>query len=193
MQDARPALILASGSPRRSLLLSAAGFVFEVVYPEIDETPLRKEEPAAMVLRLAEAKAAIPGLGADVILGADTTVVRDGEMLGKPTDHTDAVNLLMSLQGRSHSVLTGWTVRRGDVAEFGITETKVTFRQRTASELSDYVTRTDPMDKAGAYGIQGDDGWLIERVVGSRANVMGLPIGEITPVLLEMGVQRSAS
>lgn len=193
MDVGRPALILASGSPRRRLLLSAAGFVFDVVEPDIDETPLRREDAAEMVLRLSEAKAAVPGNSADVVLGADTTVVRDGEMLGKPVDHTDAVSMLMSLQGRSHSVLTGWTVRRGDVTEFGVTETKVFFTSRTMSELSDYVSRTDPMDKAGAYGIQGDDGWLIERVVGSRANVMGLPIGEIAPVLLEMGVQRSTS
>jgi septum formation protein len=193
MDDQRPGLILASGSPRRSLLLSAAGFTFDVVRPDVDETPLRREEPGAMVLRLSEAKAASAvNRTTEVVLAADTTVVRDGEMLGKPQDHTDAVNMLMSLQGRAHSVLTGWTVV-GDSLEFGIAETRVHFRSRSMSELSGYVTKTDPMDKAGAYGIQGDDGWLIERVVGSRANVMGLPIGEIAPVLLDMGVERSST
>jgi septum formation protein len=192
MDDDRPGLILASGSPRRSLLLSAAGFTFDVVRPDVDETPLRKEEAAAMVLRLSEAKAATIRRDGHVVLAADTTVVRDGEMLGKPQDHTDAVNMLMSLQGRGHSVLTGWTVN-GESEEFGVTETRVFFRSRTMSELSDYVVRTDPMDKAGAYGIQGDDGWLIERVVGSRANVMGLPIGDIAPVLVNMGVERSTA
>ena len=146
-----------------------------------------------MVLRLSEAKASIPVDEDTVVLGADTTVVRDGAMLGKPTDHAEAVDMLMSLQGRSHSVLTGWTVVRGDAFDFGVAETIVTFRSRTVSELSEYVVRTEPMDKAGAYGIQGDDGWLIERVVGSRANVMGLPIGDIAPVLISMGIERSAS
>lgn len=193
MESAPPALILASGSPRRSLLLAAAGFTFEVVHPDIDETPLKKEEPAAMVLRLSEAKAAVAASNDTIVLGADTTVVRDGAMLGKPVDHAEAVQMLVSLEGRTHSVLTGWTVRKGERVEFGITETLVTFRSRTVSELSEHVRETKPMDKAGAYGIQGDDGWLIERVVGSRANVMGLPIGDIAPVLIDLGAARSAS
>jgi len=146
-----------------------------------------------MVLRLSEAKAASVDHQNHVVLAADTTVVRDGEMLGKPINHGDAVRMLSSLQGRTHSVLTGWTVGLAHSFEFGVAETRVTFHRRSDDELSEYVSRTNPMDKAGAYGIQGDDGWLIERVVGSRANVMGLPIGEIAPVLMKFGIERSAT
>lgn len=147
-----------------------------------------------MVLRLSDLKAAEPDVADDtVVLGADTTVVLDGEMLGKPSDHAEAVDMLRRLQGRKHQVLTGWTVRQGSATQFGVAETVVVFRSRTVSELSEYATRTHPTDKAGAYGIQGDDGWLIERVHGSRANVMGLPIGEIAPVLIEFGIVRSTS
>lgn len=194
MSELQPAsaLILASGSPRRRLLLSAAGFTFDVVRPDVDETPLPDEDAAGMVLRLADAKSSAVERGDRTVLAADTTVVRDGEMLGKPTDAEDALEILISLVGRSHSVLTGWMVRLHDAERFGVSESIVRFNHRTPAELSDYIERTQPFDKAGAYGIQGDDGFLIDSVVGSRANVMGLPIGEVTDALTDVGVVRSA-
>ena len=187
-------LILASASPRRSLLLSAAGFAFTTVVPDVDESPLDDEPPAAYVLRLSDAKAhAVPRDPDDVVLGADTTVVLDGESIGKPKDAADALDMLVRLAGRTHSVLTGWTVVGPDAEPFGVEESLVTFRPRSEHDLRDYVERTEPFDKAGAYALQGDDGWLIERVVGSRANVMGLPLKEIADAFEAFGVRRSPS
>ncbi|VAV99636.1 Septum formation protein Maf [hydrothermal vent metagenome] len=188
------ALILASSSPRRSLLLSAAGLTFTVDVPDVDESPLDLEPPAEYVLRLSAAKAhAIARNVDDVVLGADTTVVLDGATIGKPRDAADALEMLLSLEGRTHSVLTGWTVIRGESERFGVEESLVTFHHRSRAELRDYVARTEPLDKAGAYALQGDDGWLVERVAGSRANVMGLPIREVVDALANFGVDRSAS
>lgn len=187
------ALILASGSPRRSLLLSTAGITFTVVVPNVDESPLTDEPPAEYVLRLSAVKArTVTRERDDVVLGADTTVVLDGVAIGKPRDADDALDMLLALEGRTHSVLTGWTVIGGDDEQFGIGESLVTFRKRSRLELRDYVERTDPLDKAGAYALQGDDGWLVERVTGSRANVMGLPVREVVTALAHFGIERSA-
>jgi nucleoside triphosphate pyrophosphatase len=187
-------LILASGSPRRALLLHAAGFVFTTIAPEIDETPHPGEAAAEYVLRLSEEKAqgVVPHPDV-VVLAADTTVVCDGTILGKPTDRSEAIAMLEALSGVTHSVLTGWTILRASSVRFGVAETFVTFRKRTLSEIAEHVDRTEPYDKAGAYGIQGDDGWLISDVRGSRSNVMGLPLGEVVPALEELGVPRSAA
>ncbi len=185
-------LILASGSPRRSLLLSAAGVAFSVDVPDVDESPLDLEQPAEYVLRLSAAKAhAVSRDVDDVVLGADTTVVLDGATIGKPRDAADALEMLLSLEGRTHSVLTGWTVLQGERERFGVEESLVTFHERSRAELQDYVERTEPLDKAGAYALQGDDGWLVERVNGSRANVMGLPIREVVEALAHFGITRS--
>jgi septum formation protein len=187
-------LILASGSPRRAILLAAAGFTFDIVVPDVDETPHDDEPPAEYVLRLSEEKAQSAAEGAHtVVLGADTTVVLDGKSIGKPADAAHALDMLSELSGRTHSVLTGWTVVTPGRSRFGIAESRVTFHDRTLDELSAYVERTQPFDKAGAYGIQGDDGWLIRAVSGSRANVMGLPIAEVVTALEECGVRRSPS
>jgi len=186
------ALILASGSPRRSLLLSAAGVDFTIVVPNVDESPFDTEPPGEYVLRLSAAKAhAVARDEHDVVLGADTTVVLDGATIGKPRDATDAIEMLLALEGRTHSVLTGWTVIHGDTEQFGVEESLVTFHHRSRAELSDYVERTEPLDKAGAYALQGDDGWLVDRVTGSRANVMGLPIREVVEALTHFGIDRS--
>lgn len=185
-----PGLILASGSPRRRLLLAAAGYRFDVRIPEVDETPNPAEEPAAMVLRLSAAKALAVDRGDEAVLAADTVVVRDGVSIGKPTSADDALAILRSLQGRSHSVLTGWTVLQADDERFGVSESKVVFSERSEQELADYVERTQPFDKAGAYALQGDDGWLVRDVIGSRANVMGLPLADIVAALEEFGIER---
>jgi len=187
-------LILASGSPRRSLLLSAAGFDFTVGVPDVDESLLSEEPPAEYVLRLSAAKAdAVERGTTDVVLGADTIVVLDGQTIGKPRDADDALDILGALVGRTHSVLTGWTVLGPDRELFGVEESRVTFHQRSSAELREYVERTEPLDKAGAYALQGDDGWLIAKVAGSRANVMGLPVREVVEALELVGVARSPS
>ena len=186
-------LVLASGSARRALLLSVAGYTFDVAIPDVDETPLPDEGPAAYVLRLSEEKASSVRAGADaVVLGADTAVVLDGVVLGKPNDEAHALEMLIALSGRSHSVLTGWTVMKGDESRFGVTESRVTFTPRTPDELRGYIQETDLLDKAGAYAIQGDDGWLIDSVRGSRSNVMGLPVADVVGALADLGVERSA-
>lgn len=186
-------MILASGSPRRRLLLSAAGYRFEVFAPDVDETPHPGESAADTVLRLSGDKAAAVERPDAVVLAADTVVVRDGEVIGKPNSRGEAIDILMSLVGRSHSVLTGWTVRHGDQERFGIAESRIRFSARTESEIGAYVDRTEPYDKAGAYALQGDDGWLVEAVTGSRANVMGLPLAEIVVALEAFGIERGAA
>lgn len=185
-------LILASGSPRRALLLRASGISFDVRVPDVDESPREAEPASEYVLRLSEEKASsIPLDEGYVVLGADTTVVLDGVSIGKPEDHDHAVSILMTLVGRSHSVLTGWTVRSSTAHRFGITESRVVFNDRSEGDISDYVERTQPFDKAGAYALQGDDGFLVASVNGSRSNVMGLPVGDVVPALEELGVVRS--
>ena len=187
-------LILASGSPRRSLLLSMAGIRFETIVPDIDESPLPGEPPSEYVLRLSRAKAhAVPRTGGVVALGADTTVVFDGHILGKPSTAEEAVSMLDSLQDQTHSVLTGWTIAGGDNERFGVEESTVTFHERTHEELTAYVERTQPFDKAGSYALQGDGGWLVAQVNGSRSNVMGLPIKKIVDALKGFGIERSPS
>lgn len=144
-----------------------------------------------MVLRLAADKAAAVERSDAVVLAADTIVVCDGVIIGKPTDANDAVSILRSLQGRTHSVLTGWTVLHEETEIYDVAESRVVFNERSDDELTDYVRRTQPFDKAGAYALQGDDGWLVRDVIGSRANVMGLPLADIVAALSEVGVERT--
>lgn len=187
-------LILASGSPRRALLLATAGFTFEVRDPNVVETTPVNEPATESVLRLAELKAGtVERTSDEVVLAADTLVVLDGEQLGKPKDRDDAIGMLTALSGRTHSVLTGW-VAIGAVGErFGVTETRVTFKVLATDTAGAYFDDAHPLDKAGAYGIQGENGRLIERVDGSRANVMGLPLREVAAALADLGISRSAS
>ena len=171
-----------------------AGITFETVVPDVDESPLPGESPGDYVLRLSAAKARAVDRGADdVVLGADTTVVFEGRILGKPSTTAEALSMLESLQGQTHVVLTGWTITGGDVERFGVEESTVTFRQRSLEELEEYVDRTQPFDKAGSYALQGDGGWLVARVNGSRSNVMGLPIKGIVEALKDFGIDRSPS
>ncbi len=190
-----PRLILASSSPRRQLLLSAAGYQFDVVHPNVGEEREPGESPDAMVLRLATDKAAAARVDAgpqSVVLGADTVVTVDGDVLGKPGSTEEAVAMLLRLEGRAHQVLTGWAIDAPHGERFGVVESIVRFNPRSEAELRDFVERTDPLDKAGAYAIQADDGWLIASVSGSRSNVMGLPMREVAEALAEVGVARSA-
>lgn len=150
------------------------------------------EAPAEYVLRLSEVKAnSVQRSGDDAVLGADTTVVLAGAIIGKPSTAPEAVSILTALAGETHSVLTGWTITDGETHRFGVEESLVTFNERSHDELVAYVERTQPFDKAGAYALQGDDGWLVANVSGSRSNVMGLPVKEVIEALKGFGIDRS--
>lgn len=187
-------LILASSSPRRRLMLAAAGFTFDVLPPDTDETGIDGETAADMVLRLATEKAlAVESVGT-VVLGADTTVVRDGRVLGKPRDADDAVAALVSLAGRTHSVLSGWAlVRDRTVLESGVEESWVTMRPIDEAEARSYVATGEPLDKAGAYALQGRGRMFVTAVTGPRSNVLGLPLAAVVAALHRAGIEPSAA
>ncbi len=179
--SAPPPLILASASPRRAELLAAAGFAFTVVHADIDETPLAGERPGAYVRRLAEAKAraVAPRFPGQAVLGADTTVVVDGDILAKPVDAADAAAMLRRLQGRAHEVLTGVALVDGRRARVAVAETRVWFGPMTEDDIATYVATGEPMDKAGAYAIQGWASRHVTRIDGSYSNVVGLPVAVV--------------
>lgn len=189
-----PRLVLASGSPRRRLLLSMAGFDFDVIAPHVDESPHAGEDPERMVVRLAEEKVtavqAAVGHGSWV-LACDTTVVRDGESVGKPASADEAVEILLSLAGRSHEVVTGFAIAGAGVdSEVGSTWSVVSMRTISHAEAAAYAARGEPLDKAGAYGLQGEGGRFVTSVEGSRSNVVGLPLESVVPLLVARGIAR---
>jgi septum formation protein len=170
-------LVLASQSPRRAEILRNAGLEFVVRVTPVDETPLEGEKPEHYVQRLAERKArAVEADASETVLGADTTVVIDGEMLGKPANAADARRMLERLSGRRHEVMTGIAIRRGDSVTSDWSVTSVWFAPMTAREIADYVDSGEPMDKAGAYAIQGLASKFVEKVEGCYFNVVGLPM-----------------
>jgi septum formation protein len=170
-------LVLASRSPRRAELLSAAGIEFTVRASDVNETPHEGESPRDYVLRLAEEKARAVEAGDDeVVLAADTTVILDGQIMGKPEDAADAARMLRALAGQRHEVVTAICLRRCDRVVRDIASTSVWFAPLSDREIADYVASGEPMDKAGAYGIQGLASKFIERVEGSYTNVVGLPV-----------------
>lgn len=170
-------LVLASRSPRRQEILRQAGIAFTVRAAEVDETPLAGEKPDEYVLRLAEAKAlAAPHQAGEIVLGADTTVVIDGEILGKPADDGDARRMLRLLAGRRHEVLTGICLSRDRYLLRDCASTAVWFAPLSEPEIDGYVATGEPMDKAGAYAIQGLASKFVTRIEGCYFNVMGLPV-----------------
>jgi septum formation protein len=179
--------MLASASPRRAELLHAAGFTFGVDAADLDETPREGELPADCVRRLAEAKArAVAVRHPDaMVLGADTTVVAGGEMLAKPADAAEAAAMLQRLQGRSHEVLTGVALVCGPWARVAVASTTVWFAPMNAAEIAAYVATGEPMDKAGAYGVQGVASRYVTRLDGSYTNVVGLPVALVHALLAE--------
>ena len=188
-----PALLLASRSPRRADLLRTLGVEFRLIDVEVDETPGRHEAPDAYVRRLAREKAragqAAAPAASPPVLAADTTVVLDGEILGKPLDDADARAMLARLAGRPHEVLTGVAVLDGrGLLVDTVVATRVRFRALTPAEIAAYVASGEPLDKAGAYGIQGLGGALVERIEGSYSNVVGLPLAETLALLDAAGV-----
>lgn len=178
-------LTLASASPRRRQLLEMLGIPIQVVPANIEEVPAAGEPPAAYVERLAREKAeAVPG---DFVLGADTTVVLNGALLEKPADEADALRMLGRLQGHTHEVCTAVALAAGGVTRSRVDVTRVTFRRASADELTSYVATGEPMDKAGAYGIQGYGAALVERIEGDFFGVMGLPVRLVLALMAEAG------
>jgi septum formation protein len=181
----RPRLILASASPRRYELLAQAGFLFEVIPADIDETHLTNEDPMDYVRRLALEKArAVAALHpASIVLGADTTVVLEGEILNKPTDIADAERMLRSLSDRTHQVHTAIAVATSTGHHAHVETTSVCFASIPEAELTYYLATRDSLDKAGAYGIQGYAARWIKRIQGDFFNVVGLPIAATIKML----------
>jgi septum formation protein len=184
--------LLASASPRRAELLRAAGLSFEVRVAAVDEAVLPGESPEVYVRRVAEAKAgAVARLDPTTpVIGADTAVVVDGQILGKPGDHDDAARMLRLLSGRSHQVLTGvcLVAARGGVEITRLAQTTVEFAPLSPDELDWYVASGEPLDKAGAYAIQGLASRFIERIDGSYSNVVGLPVALLYRMCAEAGM-----
>jgi len=185
-------LVLASGSPRRRELLHQLGLVFEVRPPDIDESARPGENPSAYVLRLAESKAtaaAEVGDGDETVLAADTIVALDGQLLGQPHDEADARRMLTNLSGRQHHVLTGVALcHLGRALRIAAVETTaVTFTRLSAEEVAWYASSGEPLDKAGAYAVQGLGAVFVERLEGNYSNVVGLPLPLTCRLLRRVG------
>ncbi|KPJ59897.1 MAG: hypothetical protein AMJ46_08980 [Latescibacteria bacterium DG_63] len=183
----RERIVLASGSPRRRDLLRMIGLKFEVAVPEVDEATLPQADPAGFVVKRALCKAMsltsrFPGA---LMIGADTVVILDGRVLGKPVDSSDAERMLGALSGRTHAVYTGVAlvdVKTG-LTETGYERSLVTMKELSEAEIRSYLKTGEPMDKAGSYGIQGLGGIFIKHINGCFFNVMGLPIGRLYEML----------
>jgi septum formation protein len=158
------------------------------------EVLIEGESAAESVLRLAELKArSVERKPSEVVLAADTMVVLDGVALGKPSDAGDAIGMLTALSARTHSVLTGWMIVGDRGERFGVSESRVTFKELSDPAIAEYIDEAKPFDKAGAYAIQGENGRLIANVTGSRANVMGLPLRDVADALSDLGIERSSA
>lgn len=180
-------LILASASPRRKELLGLYGIPFTVRAADIDETMDPDKPPFDEVARLSREKAlSVPREPEDVVVAADTIVVCDGIVLGKPRDEAQAIEMLSLLSGRAHQVMTGCTVLRGQKDETFTEVTDIHFRPLSPGEIRRYVATGEPMDKAGAYGIQGGAALFCQRMEGDYYNVMGLPVCALGQVLKQI-------
>lgn len=180
-------LILASGSPRRAEILTQGGFTFEKRVSEADETLPQGITPAAAVEYLAKQKGrAVPRNAGEIVLSADTVVALDGRILGKPADRAAAVQMLRMLSGRTHSVFTGVCLADGEREILFHEKTDVTFFSLTDAEIQNYIDSGEPMDKAGAYGIQGRGALFVEKIHGDYLNVVGLPLAKTAKQLKEV-------
>ena len=178
-------IVLASASPRRRELLASLGLEFTVLVPAIEETAKEGETPRAFAQRLAAEKAA--AVSADpgtTVIAADTIVVLDGDILGKPSDDTHAFEMLSKLSGRTHKVITGVCLARDAAVRIFSVLTEVVFRELTQTEIAGYVASGCPMDKAGAYAIQGGAAHMVRAINGSYTNVVGLPLCELHKELI---------
>ena len=187
--------ILASASPRRKFLLQDLGLDFEVMEAQVEEKPAAGESPREFVLRAACDKAGeISRTNFECwVLGADTIVVHDNKILGKPIDAEEALEILQTLAGRSHLVHTGFCLinEKKKVSVSGVVTTEVCFYPFSQDIAAAYVATGEPLDKAGAYGIQGRGGFLVEKINGSYSNVVGLPLVEVIQELLRYKVVES--
>jgi septum formation protein len=203
MSVADKRIYLASRSPRRRELLKQIGVPFELLLlredlrrgVDVDETPLPDESPGVYALRIATAKAAVGmrqiaqrGLPIKPVLAADTSVVFDEQMIGKPEDAEHAVRILRTLAGREHQVITAIAVALRDQVETQISVSSVWFRELTEAEIRRYVASGEPGDKAGAYAIQGRAGAFVTRITGSYSGIMGLPLAETAELLARFNV-----
>ncbi|SCK10666.1 nucleoside triphosphate pyrophosphatase [Vogesella sp. LIG4] len=196
MSDSPSRLYLASGSPRRREILEGLGLHLERIHADIDESVLPGEAAVAYTERLAREKAAAGwkvvsdcGLPPFPLLAADTTVVQDGEIFGKPADADDARRMLRAFSGRSHQVVTSVAVRLGDELQLATSITEVTFKPLGEDEIQRYIDSREPFDKAGAYGIQGKAAVFVARIEGSYTAVVGLPVYETAQLLGKFGFQ----
>jgi septum formation protein len=184
-------VILASQSPRRRELLALIGITHEVRPADIDETYFPGEKPAAHAERLARGKCAVIAEREPdaLVIGSDTIVVVDGDVLGKPADEADAAHMLRRLSGRSHVVVTAVAVSWRGQTRSAVEEVNVTFHSLSDGDIAAYIATREPMDKAGAYGIQGYGATIVERVDGDYFAVMGLPLQLLVRVLRELGIR----
>lgn len=185
-------LILASASPRRAEILRDAGFTFHVMSSAVDETPYPDESPHDLVQRLADAKAelvAARAVGPAIVIAADTEVVLDGRVFGKPRSAADARRMLENLSGRIHSVVTGVSlIRLPDAERIQFVErTLVHFAPLDSEEITNYLATGEPHDKAGGYAIQGRAGRYIPRIEGDYFTIVGLPLARVTQALADLG------
>lgn len=190
-----PKLILASGSPRRVEILTSVGWEFEKHAADVDESLRNGEAPEDYVVRLAceKAEAVAAKFSDSIVLGADTTVVIDGEILGKPIDMDDARRMLRVLSGNWHEVLTGVAVVENGSTRFAMQRTRVKFIEMTDDEIEFLAEKGDPLDKAGAYAVQAQAALFIEKVEGEYWNVVGLPINLVYELIAQKGETVSAS
>ncbi|PYO77035.1 MAG: septum formation protein Maf [Gemmatimonadetes bacterium] len=184
-------VVLASASPRRRQLLNLIGIAHDVRPANIDEAMRQRETPRRHAERLAREKAtAIAARDPDLItIGADTVVVINRRVLGKPRDEAEAIQMLTQLNGRQHTVITAIAVARGRKLRSSIEEVQVKFRRLRDEEIEAYVATGEPMDKAGAYGIQGYGATIVERIEGDYFAVMGLPLARLTALMRDLGVR----
>ena len=187
-----PPIVLASGSPRRSEIMTSVGWEFRKVVPDIDESLLEGESPEDYVLRLARSKAEAVAVGIqnEIILGADTTVVIDHEIIGKPSDMDDARRMIASLSGRWHEVLTGVAIVSNGETQVGLQTTRVKFTELSSAEIDFLVENGDPLDKAGAYAVQAQAALFIEGIEGDYWNVVGLPISLVYRLAGKLAYQK---
>lgn len=190
----RPRLVLASGSPRRRELLHLLGLDFVVRSPRVDETPLEGEAARAYVERLARSKATFEVQPHECVVAADTSVVIDGTILGKPEDESEALAMLRRLSGRTHEVLTGVAVAyrpsQGEAALAAeVCHSSVCFRTLQEDDLHWYVATGEGRDKAGAYAVQGIGGLFIDRIEGNYHNIVGLPLTTLSDCFSRLGLQ----
>jgi septum formation protein len=188
-----PKIILASGSPRRAEILNSVGWEFTKDIPDIDESELPGETPERYVQRLAKAKGKTVAArhSGELVLAADTTVVIDGAIIGKPTDLADARRMLKMLSGKRHEVLTGVAVVKNGTAQLAIQRTGVKFAELTDAEINFLAEMGDPLDKAGAYAVQAQAALFIEGIEGDYWNVVGLPINLVYELVKKAGVESS--